>query len=58
VQKYDTIKALPSSRLKSVFQIMASVVHADEHQRMKKGLKPSHLNLQDKLLMTLEYLRE
>jgi len=52
------MKALPSNRFKSVFQIMVSVVQAAEHQRMKKGLKPSHLNLQDKLLMTLEYLRE
>jgi hypothetical protein len=65
VQKYDTIKALPSDRFrrltgvsKSVFQIMVSVVQAAEHQRMKKGGKPSHLKPEDKLLMTLEYLRE
>jgi hypothetical protein len=65
VQKYDTIKALPSDRFrrltgvsKSVFQIMVSVIQVAEHQRMKKGGKPSYLKPEDKLLMTLEYLRE
>jgi hypothetical protein len=65
VQKYDTIKALPSDRIrrltgvsKSVFQIMVSVIQVAEHQRMKKGGKPSYLKPEDKLLMTLEYLRE
>jgi hypothetical protein len=65
VQKYDTIKALPSDRFrrltgvsKSVFQIMVSVIQVAEYQRMKKGGKPSYLKPEDKLLMTLEYLRE
>jgi hypothetical protein len=65
MQKYDKIKDLPSNRFrrltgvsKSVFQIMANVIKEAEHQRMKKGGKPSYLNSEDKLLMTLEYLRE
>lgn len=59
------IKELPSNRFrrltgvsKSVFQIMVGVIQAMEHKRMKKGGKPSHLKTEDKLLMTLEYLRE
>jgi Helix-turn-helix of DDE superfamily endonuclease len=65
MQKYDMIKGLPSDRFrrltgvsKSVFQIMVGVIQAMEHERMKKGGKPSHLKTEDKLLMTLEYLRE
>ena len=65
MQKYDMIKELPSDRFrrltgvsKSVFQIMVSVMQAAEHKRMEKGGKPSHLKTEDKLLMTLEYLRE
>lgn len=65
MQKYDMIKGLSSDRFrrltgvsKSVFQIMVGVIQAVEHERMKKGGKPSYLKTEDKLLMTLEYLRE
>jgi len=65
MQKYDKIKNLPSNSFrrltgvsKSIFQTMVIVVKSAEHQRMEKGGKPSHLNAENKLLMTLEYLRE
>jgi len=65
MHKYDKIKDLPSKgfrRLtgvsKSVFQTMVTVVKAAEQKRMEKGGKPSYLNAENKLLMTLEYLRE
>jgi Helix-turn-helix of DDE superfamily endonuclease len=65
MQKYDMIKELPSNKFrrltgvsKFVFQIMVSVIQAAEHKRLEKGGKPSHLKPEDKLLMTLEYLRE
>ena len=65
MQKYNKVKKLPSSgfrRLtgvsKSVFQTMLTVVKAAEKKRMEKGGKPPHLGTEDKLLMTLEYLRE
>jgi Helix-turn-helix of DDE superfamily endonuclease len=65
MQKYDKINSLPSNRFrrltgvsKSVFQTMLTVIRAAEQKRMEKGGKPSYLNTEDKLLMTLEYLRE
>ncbi len=65
MQKYDKIKDLQSNQFKrltgvskTVFQTMVTIIRAAECTRMKKGGKPSHLGTEDKLLMTLEYLRE
>lgn len=65
MQKYEKIKELPSGRFrrltgvsKSVFHLMVGVVRAAEHKRMEKGGRSSYLKTEDKLLMTLEYLRE
>ncbi|MGE5196025.1 MAG: helix-turn-helix domain-containing protein, partial [Anaerolineae bacterium] len=37
---------------------MVAVVKAAEHAHRQRGGKPPHLSTEDKLLMTLEYLRE
>lgn len=65
MHKYDKIKSLQSNGFKrltgvskSSFLTMLAVVKTAEQKRMEKGGKPSHLNVEDKLLMTLEYLRE
>jgi Helix-turn-helix of DDE superfamily endonuclease len=65
MQKYDTIKDLSANEFrrltgvsKFVFQTMVTVIKNTEHKRMQKGGKPFHLNTEDRLLMTLEYLRE
>lgn len=65
MHKYDKIKSLQSNGFKRLtgvsklsFLTMLAVVKAAEQKRMEKGGKPSHLNVEDKLLMTLEYLRE
>lgn len=65
MHKYDNLKTLKSNAFKrltgvskSTFQTMLTVVKAAERKRMEKGGKPSHLHVEDKLLMSLEYLRE
>jgi len=65
MHKYDKIKSLQPNGFKrltgvskSSFQTMLAVVKAADQKRMRKGGKASHLNVEDKLLMTLEYLRE
>jgi hypothetical protein len=65
MQKYEKIKELPSGKFrrltgvgKSVFQSMAGVIRAAEHKYLEKGGRPSYLQAEDKLLMTLEYLLE
>lgn len=65
MHKYDKIKSLKSAEFrrltgvsKSVFQLMIAVVKAAERVCMKHGGRPSRLKIEDKLLMTLEYLRE
>ena len=37
---------------------MVSIVKEVEHKRMSRGGKPPHLGIEDRVLMTLEYLRE
>jgi len=65
MQKYDTIKDLSANEFrrltgvsKFAFQKMMTVIQKAEHKRMRKGGKPFHLNIENRLLMTLEYLRE
>jgi len=65
MQKYKHIKTLPPiafKRLtgvrKDTFTVMSSIVREAENKRMSRGGKPPHLGVEDRLLMTLEYLRE
>jgi hypothetical protein len=65
MQKYEHIKTLPPiafKRLtgvrKDTFTAMSSIVREAESKRMSRGGKPPHLGIEDRLLMTLEYLRE
>ena len=43
---------------KVVFQEMVSIVKKAENKRKSRGGKPPHLTVEDRILMTLEYLRE
>ena len=43
---------------KNTFTAMSSIVRKAENKRMSRGGKPPHLEIEDRLLMTLEYLRE
>ena len=65
MQKYEHIKTLPPiafKRLtgvrKDTFTAMSSIVREAENKRMSRGGNPPHLGIEDRLLMTLEYLRE
>ena len=65
MQKYEHIKTLPPiafKRLtgvrKDTFTAMSSIVREAENKRMSQGGNPPHLGIEDRLLMTLEYLRE
>lgn len=65
MQKYETVSKLSFcdfKRLtgvqKSTFIEMISVVEEAENKKTSRRGKPSHLSIGDKLLMTLEYLRE
>jgi hypothetical protein len=65
MQKYESISKLSSvdfRRLtgvqKTTFVEMITVVKEAENKRTSRRGKPSYLSIEDKLLMTLEYLRE
>ena len=65
MQKYEAVSRLSSIEFrrltgvrKDAFVKMISVVKEAENKRMSRGGKPPHLTLEDRLLMTLEYLRE
>lgn len=65
MQKYKHIKTLQPiafKRLtgvrKDTFAAMSSIVREAENKRMSRGGKPPHFGVEDRLLMTLEYLRE
>lgn len=65
MQKYEHIKSLPPlvfKRLtgvkKDTFTAMSSIIREVENRRMSRGGKPPRLEVEDRLLMTLEYLRE
>jgi len=63
MQKYEKVKSLPSKEFKrltgvrkTVFHEMLEIVRIADTK--PKGGRPSHLCIEDKLLMSLEYLRE
>lgn len=65
MQKYEHVKKLSPSAFKrltgvrkSTFTAMSSIVSKAEKEKMSRGGKPSHLEVEDRLLMALEYLRE
>lgn len=65
MQKYDSVKNLSSTAFKRltgvrkfVFLEIVSIIRKAEIVKRNKGGKPSHLGIEDKVLMTLEYLRE
>ena len=65
MQKYEKVKHLPHKEFKrltgvrkTVFQEMLEIVRTAAIKRMAKGGRPSHLTVEDQLLMSLEYLRE
>lgn len=65
MQKFEKVKNLSPDdfrRLtgvrKTVFREMLEVLKIADLQQRAKGGRPSHLTIEDKLLMSLEYLRE
>ena len=65
MQKYRKIKKLEPAEFRRLtgvrpdtFQEMVEILKDAEAKRMSKGGKPHRLKLEDRLLMTLEYLRE
>jgi DDE superfamily endonuclease len=65
MQKYETVKTLSSIRFrrltgvqKATFREMVSVIKETENKKLSRRGKPSHLSIEDRVLMTLEYLRE
>ena len=65
MQKYKTIKNLDAIEFRrltgihfEIFQEMVLLLKKAEATRKARGGKPNHLKIQDRLLMTLEYLRE
>jgi hypothetical protein len=65
MQKYEVVSKLSSIQFrrltgvrKATFIEMILIVREAENKRPSRRGKPSHLSIEDKLLMTLEYLRE
>ena len=65
MQKYEMVNKLSIIEFrrltgvqKDTFVEMVSIVKEAEHKRMSRGGKPPHLGIEDRVLMTLEYLRE
>ncbi len=65
MQKYETVSELSPTEFKRLtgvkkdtFMEMISIVTEAENRRMSRGGKPPYLGVEDRLLMTLEYLRE
>ena len=65
MQKYKVVSKLSAIEFKRLtgvqkdtFAKMISVVKEAENKRKSRGGKPSHLAIEDRLLMALEYLRE
>jgi hypothetical protein len=65
MSKYDTVSKLSSIEFKrltgvqkTTFTEMITIVKETENKRTSKRGKPPHLSIEDRLLMTLEYLRE
>jgi len=65
MKKYEAVKKLSSIEFrrltgvkKTTFIDMIAVVKEVKNKRTSRRGKPSHLSIEDRLLMTLEYLRE
>lgn len=65
MQKYETVSKLSFIEFKrltgvqkTTFTEMIAIVKETENKRTSRRGKPSHLSIEDRLLMTLEYLRE
>ena len=65
MQKYERIKKMSPKAFKrltgvkkNTFIVMSSIIKKAENKRMSRGGKPPHLEVEDRLLMALEYLRE
>jgi hypothetical protein len=65
MQKYETVSKLSSIEFrrltgvqKPTFIEMVTIVKEAENKRTSRRGKPFHLSIEDRLLMTLEYLRE
>ena len=65
MQKYEAIRKLSSVEFKrltgvqkTTFVEMITIVKETESKRASRRGKPPHLAIEDRLLMTLEYLRE
>lgn len=63
--KYDRVKNLSEEEFKRLtglkhktFHDMIEILNQEELKRKKAGGKPNILSVEDRLLMTLEYLRE
>jgi hypothetical protein len=65
MQKYEAVSKLSSVEFKrltgvqkTTFVKMIAIVKETESRRLSRRGKPPHLTIDDRLLMTLEYLRE
>jgi hypothetical protein len=65
MQKYETVCKLSLSKFrrligvrKDTFEMMISIVKEAENKKSSRRGKPVSLGVEDRLLMTLEYLRE
>ena len=63
--KYEKIKKLPAEKFRretgvkeKTFNKMIEVIKIAEKRKKKVGGRPNKLSVEDRLLMTLEYLRE
>ena len=65
MQKYEAVSKLSPTEFrrltgvqKTTFVEMVEIVKETENKRTSRRGKPPHLSIEDRLLMTLEYLRE
>ena len=65
MQKYENVSRLSSIEFKrltgvqkATFIEMVAIVRESKNQTASRRGKPFHLSIEDRLLMTLEYLRE
>jgi len=63
--KYQNLKTLSEEAFrratgvkKNTFVVMVDVINEKETEKRKSGGRPNRLSVEDRLLMTLEYLRE